>query len=187
MLLPKPTRPPDPHRLKLTARRLTHTAIERIEERREPNPEMDAVYILTPDAHIVDCLLADFEVRRYRKAYVIWISLLDPDLRRRVDSFPGVNQLRPSSTTLPSDFFPRESHLVIFRDPWSFPVLYHPACNSLIPEHMRILAQKVRWSKDGHLCRVCDLTTDSKLDCWSVHHTWRIPQSPLLPTTQCDP
>jgi syntaxin-binding protein 1 len=41
------------------------------------------------------------------------------------------------------DFYPRESHLVTFRDPWSFPVLFHPGCNHLIRRHLQDLAQKV--------------------------------------------
>ncbi len=41
------------------------------------------------------------------------------------------------------DFYPRESHLVTFRDPWSFPTLFHPACNHLVRMHMDELAQKV--------------------------------------------
>ncbi|KAG8424500.1 syntaxin binding protein 1 [Metarhizium acridum] len=52
--------------------------IERIEERREPNPDMEAIYFLTPEPHIVDCLLADFDRRQYGRAYLIWTSLLDP-------------------------------------------------------------------------------------------------------------
>ncbi|KAK8090991.1 hypothetical protein PG994_000496 [Apiospora phragmitis] len=88
--------------------------IERIEERRERNPTMDAIYILTPEQYIVDCLMADLEQRRYQKSFLVW-----------------------------TDFFPRESHLVTFKDPWSFPVLYHPACNGLVAKHMRELAQKI--------------------------------------------
>ena len=38
------------------------------------NQEMDAVYILSPHAHIVDCLMADLERRRYRRSYIIWTS-----------------------------------------------------------------------------------------------------------------
>lgn len=38
------------------------------------NKEMDAVYILSPLPHIVDCLMADFERRWYRRAFVIWTS-----------------------------------------------------------------------------------------------------------------
>lgn len=104
---------------------------------------MDAIYILSPEPHIVECLLADFERRRYRQAYLVWTSLIDPSLRRRIDEFPGIRQLRASSQTLFVDFYPRETHLVTFRDPWSFPMLYHPACNPLVPKHMQALAQKV--------------------------------------------
>lgn len=107
------------------------------------NPEMDAIYLLSSDSFAVDCLLADFEVRRYRRAFLLWTSLLEPKLRRRIDEYPATRELRASSKTLFIDFYPRESHLVVFRDPWSFPILYHPACNDLVAKHMRILAQRV--------------------------------------------
>ena len=48
--------------------------IEQIETKRPPNPTTDAVYLLSPLPHIVDCLMADFERRRYRKAHLIWTS-----------------------------------------------------------------------------------------------------------------
>ena len=38
------------------------------------NQEMDAVYLLSPLPHIVDCLMADLERRRYRRSFVIWTS-----------------------------------------------------------------------------------------------------------------
>ena len=41
-------------------------------------------------------------------------------------------------------YYPRESNLILFRDPYSFPVLYHPACNSLVRQHLSELSQKVR-------------------------------------------
>jgi syntaxin-binding protein 1 len=41
------------------------------------------------------------------------------------------------------NFYPRESRLITFRDPWSFPVLFHPGCNNLIRRHLEDLAQKV--------------------------------------------
>lgn len=47
------------------------------------------------------------------------------------------------ANTLNIDFFPRESHLITFRDPWSFPMLFHPACNQLVRQHLDDLAQKV--------------------------------------------
>lgn len=117
--------------------------IERIEEKREMNPTMDAIYILSPQAHIVECLMADLERRRYRNSFLIWTTVLDPQLRRRIYSSPTAEHQIAGFDTLSIDFFPRESHLVTFRDPWSFPVLFHPACNNLVREHMQTLAQKV--------------------------------------------
>jgi syntaxin-binding protein 1 len=117
--------------------------IERIEERRAMNPDMDAIYLVSPEPHIVDCLMADFERRRYRKSFLVWTALLDPQMRRRLDSSASAQQQIAGFETLSIDFFPRESHLVTFRDPWSFPILYHPACNGLVAKHMQNLASKV--------------------------------------------
>ncbi|RWA10762.1 hypothetical protein EKO27_g4345 [Xylaria grammica] len=117
--------------------------IERIEERREINPTMDAIYLLSPQPHIVDCLLADMERRRYKRCFLVWVSVLDPQLRRRIDNSPIAKQQIAGFETLSIDYYPRESHLVTFRDPWSFPILYHPSCNGLVKQHMQDLAQKV--------------------------------------------
>jgi syntaxin-binding protein 1 len=107
------------------------------------NPDMDAIYILSPQPHIVDCLMADFERQRYRKTFLVWTALLDPQMRRRIDTSRRAKEQLAGFETLSIDYFPRETHLITFRDPWSFPILYHPACNNLVRDHMQILAQKV--------------------------------------------
>lgn len=142
--------------------------IERIEDKREMNPDMDAIYLLSPQPHIVDCLLADFERRRYRKSFLVWTALLDPQMRRRLDVSRQVQEQMAGFETLSIDYFPRESHLITFRDPWSFPILYHPACNSLVRDHMQILAQKVRRPLKVHLHQ-----TD-QVDYWHLRFTGRI-------------
>ncbi|KAK7511059.1 vesicle trafficking protein [Phyllosticta citriasiana] len=119
------------------------TNIEQIMDRRPMNQDMDVIYILSPQPHIVDCLMADFERRRYRKTYLIWTSLLPGPLRERIDRSAMAREQIVLFKILSAEYFPRESHLVTFRDPWSFPVLYHPACNSLIRRHMEELAQKI--------------------------------------------
>jgi syntaxin-binding protein 1 len=129
--------------------------IERIEEKRQMNPEMDAIYLLSPEPHIVDCLMADFERRRYRKSFLVWVALLDPQMRRRIDNSRQAQEQLAGFETLSIDFFPRESHLITFRDPWSFPLLYHPACNGLVRDHMQLLAQKVRKPHDLSFGRTC--------------------------------
>ncbi|KAK4039089.1 protein transport protein sec1 [Parachaetomium inaequale] len=115
--------------------------IERIEDRREPNPDMDAIYLLSPQPHIVDCLLADFERRRYRRGFIIWTGSLPDPLQRRLDV--ARRQMGGPPDLLLVDFYPRESHLVTFREPSSFLVLYNPSCNDLVARHLRTLASKI--------------------------------------------
>ena len=70
--------------------------------------------------------------------------VLNPDQRDRVERLPIAREQIAHSRVLNIDFFPKESHLVTFRDPYSFPMLFHPACNQLVRKHMDVLAQKVR-------------------------------------------
>ncbi|KAI6247762.1 hypothetical protein HI914_03914 [Erysiphe necator] len=117
--------------------------IERIEERREMNPDMDAIYLLSPLPHIVDCLMADFERHRYKQSFLVWISPLDPQMHRRINTSRQAKAQLAGFETISIDYFPQESQLITFRDPWSFPILYHPACNNLVREHLQSLAQKI--------------------------------------------
>ncbi|OCL07025.1 Sec1-like protein [Glonium stellatum] len=119
------------------------TNIEQIEHRRPMNKDMDAVYILSPQPHVVDCIMADLERRRYRGTFLIWTSLLPAPLRERIDRSPIAREQIRIFRVLEIDYYPRESHLITFRDPWSFPILFHPACNNLVKQHMEDMAQKI--------------------------------------------
>lgn len=116
--------------------------IERLEDKRDKNPGMDAIYFLTPQEHIVETLVADLEKQRYQRAHLLWTSDLDRHLQKRIASSTAARSIA-GEQELHIDYFPRESHLVHFRDPWSFPILYNPECNGLVREHMDILARKV--------------------------------------------
>lgn len=48
--------------------------VEQIEDKRPMNTSVDAIYLLSPLPHILDCLMADLERRRYRRSYLIWTS-----------------------------------------------------------------------------------------------------------------
>ncbi|KAL8980310.1 MAG: hypothetical protein Q9205_004572 [Flavoplaca limonia] len=122
---------------------LNVTNIEQIEERRPVNKEMDAVYLLSPLPHILDCLMADLERRRYRRTFLVWTSLLPLELQSRLDRSAMAKQQIVHANVLNVDYYPRESHLITLRDPWSFPTLFHPACNHLVRQHMEDLAQKI--------------------------------------------
>ncbi|PLB42207.1 Sec1 family protein [Aspergillus candidus] len=116
--------------------------VEQIEDRRPANQNMDALYLLSPQPHIVDCLMADFEAKRYRKAWLVFTSYLDPKQRARIQNSQIASEQVACLRVISVDYFPRESHLITFRDPWSFPVLFHPGCNHLIRAHLADLAQK---------------------------------------------
>lgn len=120
---------------------------------------MDAVYILTPKPHIVDCLMAEFEQRRYRGFFLIWTTctyrrnnggcvslqstVLPPQLKERIDRSQMAREQIRSFRTVHLDYHPQESHLITFKDPWSFPLLYHPECNNLVVGHLEEIAEKV--------------------------------------------
>lgn len=56
------------------------------------NQAMDAVYILSPQPHIVDCLMADLERRRYRRSYIVWTSCKDSEVEDTLASFVQAGQ-----------------------------------------------------------------------------------------------
>lgn len=103
---------------------------------------MAAIYLLTPKEHIVETLVADLQKQRYQAAHLLWTDTLSPQLRSKIAASPGKRQI-VGEQEITIDYCPRESNVVTFRDPWSFPTLYHPDCNSLVKEHMEILARKV--------------------------------------------
>lgn len=47
--------------------------IEILEQKRQKQ-DMDAIYILAPLPYIVDCIMADFERRRYKGVRLLWTS-----------------------------------------------------------------------------------------------------------------
>ena len=63
--------------------------------------------------------------------------------RSRIDNSAMAREQIAQLRILNIEFFPRESHLITFKDPWSFPMLFHPACNQLVGTHLGDLAQKV--------------------------------------------
>ncbi|KAK5140025.1 hypothetical protein LTR04_003202, partial [Oleoguttula sp. CCFEE 6159] len=128
------------------------TNIEQIEHKRLAKKDMDAVYILTPQPHIVDCIPEDLLDMDFLSA-LVWpsvlpladlsLEVLHPALRDRIDKSTIAREQITLFRVLNVEFLPRESHVVTFRDPWSFPVLFHPACNNLVKQHMEDMAQKI--------------------------------------------
>ena len=64
-------------------------------------------------------------------------------LRERLERSQMAQQQIRLFKVLHLDFHPRESHLITFQNPWSFPILFHPECNNLVRHHMEEIAEKV--------------------------------------------
>ena len=75
------------------------------------------------------------------------IPVLPSNLRQKIDQTPGAGHQIAGFNILNTNFYPQESHLITFRDPWSFPILYNPACNQLVAQHLHELSDKVGVAK----------------------------------------
>ena len=106
--------------------------------------------------------------------------VLNPEQRDRVERLPIAREQIAHSRVLNIDFFPKESHLVTFRDPHSFPMLFHPACNQLVRKHMDILAQKVGWNS----WYISNSLTYSHQDSFCMCLFRRISYYTILPTKE---
>lgn len=113
-------------------------SIEMVEQRRDMNPDMDAIYILCPQDHIAECVISDIQRRRYRDLILIWISPPGETLERIRSTGARVR-----SENLPLDFYPRESNLITFQDKKSFLILFHPLMDRRVSEHLGMLARRV--------------------------------------------
>ncbi len=87
-------------------------------------------------------------IRRQSTGYTVvdahsW-TVLPRDQRSRLEQAVVAREQLAQLRILNIDYYPRESHLITFRDPWSFPMLFHPACNQLVRKHMDDLAEKVK-------------------------------------------
>ena len=48
--------------------------IEQIEQKRKGSKGLDAIYLLSPESYVVDCLISDIERQKYRRTFLIWTS-----------------------------------------------------------------------------------------------------------------
>ncbi len=117
--------------------------IESIEDRRQGSSDTDAIYLLSPLPHVVETLKADLARKRYRKAYLIWTSQLPRGLAEELFRSESRKQLIADSRSLNVEYFPREANLVTFREPWSFHLLFHSQCDSLVKSHLDGITQKL--------------------------------------------
>ncbi|KPI35538.1 Protein transport protein sec1 [Cyphellophora attinorum] len=117
--------------------------IENLEDRRQTQSTTDAIYLLSPLPHVVEALKADLNRKRYRKGFLVWTSHLPRPLHDEIFRSESRQRLVADSRSMDIDYYPRESHMVTFREPWSFHALFHPACDTLVKNHLDSLTAKI--------------------------------------------
>ncbi|KAI5296817.1 vacuolar sorting protein VPS33/slp1, partial [Ascosphaera atra] len=118
--------------------------IETIESRRQTYKDTSAVYILHSEPYIADCVVADIQRRRYRKLHIVWASRPTSDMRNTIyGAADYAKDMIAEWKVLSIDYLPREGCLALFRDPWSFEVLYNPSCGALVRKHLEELSHKI--------------------------------------------
>lgn len=137
----------------------SYLAVANLEDSRPEAHGLDAIYLLTPRPDVFERLIADLQRRKYPACSLIWTSstlhcahvctllmfvTVPPEAYRQtlVNREEFKSQIK-TYKVLNVEYFPQESHLVTFRDPWEATYLFHPLCMGIIQKHVEDMAQKV--------------------------------------------
>jgi hypothetical protein len=102
-----------------------------------------------------------------------------PALQQRLDRSEMARSQIRNFKVMHLDYCPRESHLITFKDPYSFPLLFHPDCNDLVVQHMNEIAEKVGFYVLYHNLALSDYRYLAR---WGLCCSGRISNNTLLPT-----
>ncbi|KAI5279124.1 vacuolar sorting protein VPS33/slp1 [Ascosphaera acerosa] len=97
---------------------LTGTDIEYIENRRATYKDTPALYILSAQPYLADCVVADLQRRRYRSLHLVWTSKPTLEMKNKILAAPHARELVADFSNINVDYLPREGCLALFRDPW---------------------------------------------------------------------
>uniref|UniRef100_A0A7N6AJI0 Syntaxin binding protein 3 n=1 Tax=Anabas testudineus TaxID=64144 RepID=A0A7N6AJI0_ANATE len=101
------------------------TIVENLDKNREPVPEMNAIYFMSPTAKCVDALIGDFKSKpKYKAAYVYFTDYLPDDLFNNMKMYCG-KYIRVCKE-LNMSFMPQEAQVFTCDNPGAFWSIYSP-------------------------------------------------------------
>ncbi|KAF3926534.1 hypothetical protein AA313_de0200363 [Arthrobotrys entomopaga] len=125
---------------------LNVAGVDVLEQKRTPHPDMEGIYFLSPEPHILECLLSEFKRPRPRHigGHIIWTLKPPPKMQERLrnQATRGKNWVL-SERVLPIHYHPLESNIFTFQDPKSFYPLYNPKCDDLALAEFAGIAKKI--------------------------------------------
>lgn len=118
--------------------------VENIEKKRNPNPEYEAIYYISPTVESVNALIADFTSGRpmYQAAHVFLTGTISERLFEKIKR-SGVTAYLRKFTELHVDFLATQSCVFSLDLPQSTRVLYSNTDPGLVSQLLKDMAQKI--------------------------------------------
>jgi syntaxin-binding protein 1 len=121
------------------------SSVEILDQRRQTQTYLEAVYIMKPTAYNVDCLAADYTrvPARYAGAHIFFLPGLTEDLARKVKNSPAGRYVRKLEVKY-LDFLPLEAQLFSLDAAYANEVFHNRHCHDLVhPEIQKISSSLV--------------------------------------------
>ncbi|KAG5518740.1 hypothetical protein PMAC_002709 [Pneumocystis sp. 'macacae'] len=120
------------------------TSVEFVEQKREPNPALEAIYFVTPKMDTIKCILHDISNKEqmYIAVHLFFTSGLNNKLAKKLSEFSHVTPIK-TIAELYVDFYPLESKIISFSNSFSFLTLYNLSCADLIQSEISNIAKRL--------------------------------------------
>ncbi|KAG4305501.1 hypothetical protein PORY_001057 [Pneumocystis oryctolagi] len=120
------------------------TSVEFIEQKREPNAALHAIYFVTSKSDIIKCVLHDVSRKEqmYNAAHLFFTSGLNSKSVKKLTESPHITPIK-TLKELYVDFYPLESKVISFSNSFSFLTLYNPFCTDLVQSEINNIAKKL--------------------------------------------
>ncbi|KAG5437150.1 hypothetical protein PCANB_001126 [Pneumocystis canis] len=120
------------------------TSVEFIEQKREPNISLQAIYFVTPKIDTIKCILHDIsrEEQMYNSVHLFFTSRLSGKLAKKLFKFSPITPIK-TTDELYVDFYPLESKVISFSNSFSFLTLYNQHCSDLVHLEINNIVKKL--------------------------------------------
>uniref|UniRef100_A0AC35U9I5 Syntaxin-binding protein 1 n=1 Tax=Rhabditophanes sp. KR3021 TaxID=114890 RepID=A0AC35U9I5_9BILA len=119
------------------------TIVEDINKRREPLPNMDAIYLITPTRDSIQKLIDDFSIKiQYKRAHVFFTEACNDNLFSMLSKSPAARYIK-SLKEINVAFTPYESQVYTLDNPDTFFLYYNAEKQILLNQNLERIAEQI--------------------------------------------